>query len=870
MSSPAQSFPDGVVTTTLTGQYIDPEGNPLAGTVTFALPWVLTLKNAHTISAYPAQVTLDDTGAFSVELISTDNEGMSPFQWTYEVTERLTSNVAIPGHPVRQYAIYLPMSPSTVDISELAPVSPTGGRYLPAYGPPGPPGQDGAPGAAGAPGPQGNPTTVNGKTGTSINLNFTDVGADQAGAAATAQAAAEAYTDTAVSGEVARANGAYLSKSANLGDVPSPATARTNLGLGTAATAAASAFDSAGSASSAQTAAQAYTDGKITAEVSRANTAYPTKANNLSDLASVASARTNLGLGSAALANTTAFDAAGAAAAAQTFATSADTAVLAAAEAYTDTHAASNPWVFDVVKHGSAKGDGQWVIDASVTSGSQVLTSATAAFTTAVNGQSFLLHGASASGDALVGTLAYLSATTVTLSVAAGASVSAATFLWGTDDTLAFRQCVNDGAAYGLLHSYMFEVYVPVPPTGRFYVIAGALATGGATLGCAQIPLPLMGRTGPKMTCKWRHAGSSAGVQFWAQTAPNFTGATIVSFGLFANQTAQGNIIGSDGNPALIGGPTQPHGYGQSDQFSNFYLDFSGSILVTHSKTGLSYCGLDLSGIANAQVADTLVQSTGSVARNDYTGFTNFGNGFSIGILMPADGNNDLSMIRNVTIGGGFAFGLYATEHTDIYGLRILYSWAALGVVGNYYSSVGAVHSVTGTLISIEACTILVLVVGKGSGGVGPTMYLKIDTETSLPRFSDRNSGNDMGAAQGTVTLGGSFTRSGLVLDGPPGFDIVDAHGTATSVTASGTVSYLDELMLIDATSASITETLPTAVSFPPRKRFIFKRRDNTPGNSVTLATTGGQTIDGTSTMTMPTQWQTVTLAAEGGTWYSV
>jgi hypothetical protein len=42
-------------------------------------------------------------------------------------------------------------------------------------GPSGPPGADGAPGATGPQGPQGNPTTVNGKTGTSITLNYLDV-----------------------------------------------------------------------------------------------------------------------------------------------------------------------------------------------------------------------------------------------------------------------------------------------------------------------------------------------------------------------------------------------------------------------------------------------------------------------------------------------------------------------------------------------------------------------------------------------------------------------------------------------------------------------------------------------------------------------
>lgn len=75
----------------------------------------------------------------------------------------------------------------------------------------------------------------------------------------------------------------YMQKASNLSDVASVSTARTNLGLGTMAVATA--------------------------------TDYLNKAGNLSGLASAATARTNLGLGTAATQNSTAFDAAGAAAA---------------------------------------------------------------------------------------------------------------------------------------------------------------------------------------------------------------------------------------------------------------------------------------------------------------------------------------------------------------------------------------------------------------------------------------------------------------------------------------------------------------------------------------------------------------------------
>lgn len=304
---------------------------------------------------------------------------------------------------------------------------------------------------------------------------------------------------TVAAGDDSRISGA-AQKASNLSDLANAATARTNLGLGTAATFASSAFDVAGAAATAQAAA-------IAASLQRAS--------NLSDLANVSTARTNLGLGSLALQFSNSVSISGGLLTNVAISGSTSSFIGATVRASSSSIAAAGffigggpptvgltdlgafgpslsfgnstnqRWIrasnagnlemlksdgatqqfqlddsgnlriagaiqsggyFNVKNYG-ALGDGKVVSGSavSITSGSATLTIAGASFTSADVGKAIMVPAAAAGATNLTTTIAgYISGTQVTLAAAAGATVSAVieTVAYGHDDGPAINAAI--------------------------------------------------------------------------------------------------------------------------------------------------------------------------------------------------------------------------------------------------------------------------------------------------------------------------------------------------------------------------------------------------------------------------------------------
>jgi hypothetical protein len=320
---------------------------------------------------------------------------------------------------------------------------------------------------------------------------------------------------------------------------------------------------------------------------------------------------------------------------------------------------------------------------------------------------------------------------------------------------------------------------------------------------------------------------------------------------VYASTSAQITDLNANGNPGVISGPNEGTSnglaYGSSARYSNVMASLRNlAILTSHSAYGLTYGAANLWGCANAYVDNLGYGTAGTVAGSstDYTSPGTFGTGLSVGFLLPAPGNNDHSIARNVSCGGGYTYAFFLTEHTVVERYMALYCWAGLCPVGSYAGSVGSVHAMKVISASIEACTNELYIIGAGSSGVGPIIDIdQLSTENSTPTIAG-NSTAAMNSALGKVRFTGLFNEAGVSVSAPTGIEVINGQVPAPikRKTASFTCSPIDRTLICDTTSGGFTGTLPDA-SFCPVE-YNFK---NVGGNTLTVATTASQNIYTTS-----------------------
>lgn len=112
------ALPTNLTTVEVTGRYIDHNGSPVRGSVTFDTDYyVLDSGESVVVIEAPITVNLDATGSFAVDLIATDDTDMTPTGWTWTLTPNFTGAFPL------EFALPASLAPTT-DITVLSPALP--------------------------------------------------------------------------------------------------------------------------------------------------------------------------------------------------------------------------------------------------------------------------------------------------------------------------------------------------------------------------------------------------------------------------------------------------------------------------------------------------------------------------------------------------------------------------------------------------------------------------------------------------------------------------------------------------------------------------------------------------------------------------
>lgn len=457
-------------------------------------------------------------------------------------------------------------------------------------------------------------------------------------------------------------------------------------------------------------------------------------------------------------------------------------------------------WQFSVMLAG-AKGDGK-ISNTGATNGTATVTIGESVLTSADVGKSVMVKNAlnnqaSAGQTTSVGVITTINSPTsftATWNTTPTLTASGLQVLWTTDDTAAIQTAINAANTFAALHG-LAEVFFPAP-AGLFYGVGGPLKTtdGVNAVFNSQLTIPVNPERNAGVTLVFRGVGDGGQSRYWNSSFPVFSGSPLVSFGVFTNSGNQTNSINNGGNPSVIGGGTGKNGYGQGTPtplFSNTCVVFQDiSILTTHSNSGWTYSAGNLFGTARFHARNFTYGTTGVIElyngnSGDFQDVDNLASGLSLGLILPANGNNASNYLNNVVCNGGYTYGLLATEHTVGNDVTILYCWSGICPCGSYTDSgsnpVSALHAVYFDQLCVEACSYHVNVFGAGAGGVGPAFHAVLDTE-GVVQFRDTTGGTSLNAAVGEIRLVGSASSPSLT--GATGMRIIEEQ-TLPGVVAS-------------------------------------------------------------------------------------
>lgn len=418
------------------------------------------------------------------------------------------------------------------------------------------------------------------------------------------------------------------------------------------------------------------------------------------------------------------------------------------------------------VKDFGAKGDGKRVTDAVLTSGSGVVTSATAAFTPADVGK--LANAWKEGGTATIalGTIAsYQSATQVTLSNNASSSASGCILRWGTDD----RTAINDALA-AVVNRGGGRVYIP----RGIYKLSGTF--NGTTNSLITFPALVSGVDNPINIVIEGEAWDYAGAIY------PFNSVVIDATG----------ITGSGTQPSVIA----PKAYGTTmSALSDFcsiqprLRDLKFSVSPNPSITGLQFHNAPTLDLDRVTVQVDSISGTPAEPTNNQ----------SYGVIFPGRGN-DVKVFARSSFVQGFYNGCSFSEHLRPLELHFRKCKQAMIAESGFHMNIGS--------LLIEQCGIFLVVDAANRMDLTWTIERNDDdagqwygkqtydiTDTSnlaAGRISYINALSNTGVSgdSSRLTRNGAFNIQLKQVDNPDG-DLVVVRNSADINIANDTVTVL-------------------------------------------------------------------------------
>jgi hypothetical protein len=246
--------------------------------------------------------------------------------------------------------------------------------------------------------------------------------------------------------------------------------------------------------------------------------------------------------------------------------------------------------------------------------------------------------------------------------------------------------------------------------------------------------------------------------------------------------------------------------------------------------------------------------------------------GISFGASIPA-ANNILG-----TTGLSFTVSSTPTQGTYIFSLPTGYMGPTTGLYRTFTVSNGSTSQGFTPSSGTAEMTVLDIMPGVNQTGTasGTTRGIRVDSSNFVAATQFRsidlnlNKTGHYGIYQSGALLSNLF--NGSVTIGSSLYATAGSFSKVRTITADATIAVTDNTILIDATGGNVTITLPAASAGYNSTLNVgivykFQRIDNS-GNTVTIQRAGSDTINGTTSYTLTTQYEVKqTQATSTTTW---